>query len=49
MFQNQNDKLVDRFEDWWRRDNKGLPLMWVVARRDCILPTSCQTVIQNMV
>lgn len=33
-FQNQNDKLVDRFEDWWRRDNKGLPLMWVVARRD---------------
>ena len=34
IFQNQNDNLVDRFEDWWRRDNKGLPLMWVVARRD---------------
>lgn len=34
MFQNHNDKLIDRFEDWWRRDTKGLPLMWVVARRD---------------
>jgi len=34
MFQNHNINLIDRFEDWWRRDNKGLPLMWVVARRD---------------
>ena len=34
MYQNQNANLVDRFEDWWRRDNKGLPLMRVIARRD---------------
>lgn len=34
MYQNQNPALVDRFEDWWRRDNKGLPLMRVIARRD---------------
>ena len=32
--QNQKANLVDRFEDWWRRDNKGLPLMSVIARRD---------------
>ena len=34
MFQNRNEKIVDRFEDWWKRDSKGLPLMWVVARKD---------------
>ena len=34
MFQNKNDRLIDRFEDWWHRDTKGLPLMWIVARRD---------------
>ena len=26
--------LLRRFEDWWRRDNQGLPLMRVVARRE---------------
>lgn len=34
MFKYANDHLVQRFEDWWRRDNHGLPLMRVVARRD---------------
>ena len=31
---NPNLNLIDRFEDWWRRDNKGLPLMRVIAQRD---------------
>ena len=31
-------RLLERFEDWWRRDNRGLPLMRVVARRDDPLP-----------
>ncbi len=34
MFRNKNENLIDRFEDWWRRDSKGLPLMWIVARKD---------------
>lgn len=34
MFKYANDQLVERFEDWWRRDNHGLPLMRVVAQRD---------------
>ena len=34
MFQNPNPNLVGRFEDWWLRDTKGRPLMWLVARRD---------------
>ena len=29
-----NGRIVERFENWWRRDNRGLPLMRVVARRD---------------
>lgn len=36
MFQYAHDKIVDRFEDWWRRDNHGLPLMRVLARRDAV-------------
>lgn len=34
FYQNANDHLVDRFEDWWRCDTKGLPLMDVVAIRE---------------
>lgn len=34
MFRNQNPKLIDRFEDWWHRNNQGLPLMWVVAQKE---------------
>ncbi len=34
MFQNPNPDLIGRFEDWWRGEGKGLPLMWLVARRD---------------
>ncbi len=34
MFRYANERIVERFEDWWRRDNRGLPLMRVVARRD---------------
>lgn len=34
MYQNQNPNLVSRFEDWWQRKNKGLPLMEVVAVKD---------------
>lgn len=34
MYQNKNEHLADRFEDWWNRDNHGLPLMDVVAVRD---------------
>lgn len=34
MYHNASSKLVDRFEDWWRRDNHGLPLMNIVAIRD---------------
>lgn len=34
LYGNRNDRLADRFEDWWRRDNRGLPLMNVVAERD---------------
>ena len=34
MYGYAHDRIVDRFEDWWRRENKGLPLMWVVARKD---------------
>ncbi|MBR0464187.1 MAG: trimethylamine corrinoid protein 2 [Clostridia bacterium] len=34
MDKTKREHLVQRFEDWWRRDNRGLPLMRVVARRD---------------
>lgn len=34
MYRYAHEKLVERFEDWWRRDNHGLPLMRVVARKD---------------
>ena len=34
MYQNANAHLAERFEDWWNRDNKGLPLMNVIAVRD---------------
>ena len=34
MYQNSNPNLVERFEDWWKRDNKGLPLMEVIAVKD---------------
>lgn len=40
MFQYANDRLVERFENWWRRDNQGLPLMRVVARRDDPAPAA---------
>ena len=34
MYHYAHDRIVDRFEDWWKRDNRGLPLMRVVARKD---------------
>ena len=34
MSMSSNNRIVDRFEDWWRRDNHGLPLMRVIAKRD---------------
>ncbi len=34
MYQNRNSQLVDRFEDWWNRNNRGLPLMDVVAIKE---------------
>ena len=34
MYGNRNENLVERFEDWWRRDNKRLPLMELKACRD---------------
>ena len=34
MYGNQNPDLIKRFEDWWNRDNHGLPLMNVMAVRD---------------
>lgn len=34
MYGNDNPHLVDRFEDWWRRDNHGLPLMNVTVEKD---------------
>lgn len=34
MYRYSRPDLVNRFEDWWRRDNHGLPLMRVLARRD---------------
>lgn len=33
-YQYANPHIVQRFEDWWRRDNHGLPLMRVVAKKD---------------
>lgn len=34
MYQNEGTDLLGRFENWWRRDNQGLPLMRVIAIRD---------------
>ncbi len=34
MYGNNNPHLIDRFEDWWRRDNHGLPLMNVTVMKD---------------
>lgn len=34
MYQNEGTNLLGRFEDWWRRDNKGLPLINLKANRD---------------
>lgn len=34
MYRNEGSDLLGRFENWWRRDNQGLPLMHVVAIRD---------------
>lgn len=34
MFKYANDRLVERFEAWWRRENRRLPLMRVVARSE---------------
>ena len=34
MTGNEREKLLSRFEDWWRRDNRGLPLMRVIAIKD---------------
>ena len=34
MYGNSNPCLIDRFEDWWRRDNHGLPLMNITAKKE---------------
>lgn len=30
----ERERLIKRFEDWWNRDNHGLPLMRVIAIKD---------------
>ena len=39
MYGYAHEHIVRRFEDWWRGNNHGLPLMRVVARRDDAMRT----------
>ena len=34
MYQNEGTDLLGRFENWWRRDNQGLPLIDLMAYRE---------------
>ena len=34
MQEKERQRIIQRFEDWWHRDNRGLPLMRVIAIRE---------------